>query len=89
MFQEALCCLNLADYGSSPRYCWADHEGFAKILPAVIAKWEEYACLQWSTDEFREPITAHQQMKVEEAFQVCRDWVAKHGIVFAKDDWDE
>ncbi len=71
MLQEVLCGLGLCEYGGSPRGSWAVEE-FAEILPAVIDKWGEYACLQWGDDCFKEPVSAHQKLAIEAAFDVCR-----------------
>lgn len=46
MFREMLCTLDLCDYGTSPRGCFAREE-FKDILPELISKWREYYQMQW------------------------------------------
>jgi len=41
MFREMLCNMELCEYGTSPRSCWAN-EGFKAILPEYISKWKQY-----------------------------------------------
>jgi hypothetical protein len=47
MFREALCCLGLCKYGSSPRACFPTPE-FKAQLPKLIEKWEMYRATKWS-----------------------------------------
>ena len=46
MFREILCDMELCEYGTSPRSCWAN-ESFKTILPEYISKWKQYNKLQW------------------------------------------
>lgn len=50
MFREMLCTADLCDYGSSPRVCFAT-EAFKDILPALIAKWQDYSAMYWAEDK--------------------------------------
>jgi len=49
MFREMLCVKELAEYGTSPRGCWANGE-FRDLLPELLAKWKEYRKLTWETE---------------------------------------
>jgi FPC/CPF motif-containing protein YcgG len=46
IFREMLCRLNLCDYGTSPRVCFATGH-FAEVLPALIERWAAWAQVQW------------------------------------------
>ena len=46
MFREILCNKGLCDYGTSPRYCWANG-GFKKLIPEYLEKWRQYYKYQW------------------------------------------
>lgn len=49
IFRELLCNMNLCDYGSSPRVCYATSD-FEALLPSFIEKWRAYANLRWGED---------------------------------------
>lgn len=46
MFREMLCKMDLCDYGTSPRVCFANQK-FKELLPEYIDKWKQYYKLQW------------------------------------------
>lgn len=46
MFREMLCNMDLCDYGTSPRACFAN-SGFKELLPEYIERWKEYYELVW------------------------------------------
>jgi len=46
MFREILCNMNLCDYGTSPRVCFATSY-FEPLLPDLIEKWKSYSRLMW------------------------------------------
>lgn len=46
IFREMLCVMELCDYGTSPRVCFAN-PGFEEVLPELIAKWEAYYVNVW------------------------------------------
>lgn len=46
MFREVLCKLDLCDYGTSPRVCFATPQFYA-TLPELIAKWKAFSTVQW------------------------------------------
>lgn len=48
MFREMLCVLDLCDYGTSPRVCFATAP-FKAIIPDLIEKWLAYYLAQWET----------------------------------------
>lgn len=48
MFREMLCNLNLCEYGTSPRVCFATPQ-FTELLPDLIEKWKEFSRVQWQT----------------------------------------
>lgn len=70
MLQEILCQMDLCTYGGSPRGSWAEPD-FLEILPALVAKWREYAHVAWEDDDFLEALSADQQMQVAVAYQKC------------------
>ena len=50
MFREMLCCLDLCEYGTSPRACFARTE-FKEILPQLIDKWKQYCVETWESNQ--------------------------------------
>ena len=48
MFREMLCKMNLCNYGTSPRVCFAT-SNFETLLPAFIEKWKAYSSITWGT----------------------------------------
>lgn len=46
MFREMLCKMDLCNYGTSPRVCFAT-PNFEPLIPALIEKWKEYASVAW------------------------------------------
>ena len=46
MFREVLCTMNLCDYGTSPRVCFASQE-FHKMIPELVQKWKDYSAIWW------------------------------------------
>lgn len=46
MFREYLCSLELCEYGSSPRVCFATPD-FALLLPRLIEQWKAHAEKVW------------------------------------------
>ena len=49
MFREMLCCLNLCEYGMSPRSCFPT-PGFKEHLPRLITMWKEWSLVHWNED---------------------------------------
>lgn len=48
MFREMLCNLDLCEYGTSPRVCFATPQ-FTELLPDLIEKWKEFSRVQWQS----------------------------------------
>lgn len=47
MFREMLCHLDLCDYGTSPRYCFATPE-FKPLVSDLIEKWRRHSAIVWA-----------------------------------------